>query len=149
MTTPLILALSGAFLSVFLSGLGSSMAVRMVGAKGTGVMAENPNLFGEVVKFTALPSSQGFYGVLIAILILVSMTADMDLARGIKLFSAGMIMGIMGLVSAIYQGKVSAACVAGVGRNESIGGRLTTLAALNETYAILALIVAVLLIYAV
>jgi len=145
----LTLALVGAGISVVVSGIGSSMAIRAAGQKGAGVLAEQPDLFGKILLLTALPGSQGVYGLLIAILILAQtgMFADamvpLTLSHGVAFVIAGLIMGVSAISSAALQGKVVVAAIGGVARNGDISGKLLPLAALIETYAILGLLIAI------
>ena len=71
MTTGLVWALIGAALAAGLAGVGSAMGVTLAGKAGAGVISEKPELFGKVLILQALPGTQGIYGFLVAILIMV------------------------------------------------------------------------------
>jgi V/A-type H+-transporting ATPase subunit K len=62
------------------------------------------------------------------------------------LFAAGLPAGIVGLVSAIYQGKVSASGIQLIAKQPESVGSAITLALMVEMFAILALIVSILMI---
>jgi V/A-type H+-transporting ATPase subunit K len=151
MENAVLLAVIGAGLSISLAGTGSSIGIGTAGVKGAGVFGENPNLFGKVLLMMLLPGSQGIYGLLIAILILNSMGAlsgniEITGVEAMKYLGAGAIMGLTGLASAIFQGRVAAAGIAMLPRAEELSGKFITQAVVVETYAIFGLLIAVLLV---
>ena len=145
----LMLALCGAMIAVILGGLGSSLGIRRAGQKAAGVLAEKPHLFGSLVVLTALPGSQGIYGLLIAILILSKIGAmsgelvSLTVQNGWTFFIAGSIVGILGLVTAELQSRVVAASIGALARDESVSGGAIILSVLVETYAIFGLLIAI------
>lgn len=142
-----VLAAIGAAAAAMLGGMGSSIGVASAASKGGGVLAEKPHLFGKILVVSALPGSQGIYGMLIAMLILLKVGMigpEVDVVtneNGQVLLWAGILMGIAGLTSGIFQGKVSAAGVGAIARDESVSGSTIILSALVETYAVLGLVV--------
>lgn len=144
----LILSIAGAVLAVFLGGMGSSMGINKAGEKAAGVLAEKPNLFGSLLILTALPGSQGIYGLLISIIILLQVGvlggADVvvSTSAGWAFLLSGLVMGLCALTSAVLQGKVVAAAIGAVARDESVAGKSITLSVLIETYAIFGLLIA-------
>ncbi|NCP67118.1 permease [bacterium] len=146
-----MMSVIGAGLSIGLAGAGSSIGIGTAGTKGAGVFGENPNLFGKVLLMMLLPGSQGIYGLLIAILILNNMGAltgeiSVTAIDGMKYFGAGIAMGLTGLFSGWFQGKVAAAGIAMLPRAEELSGKFITQAVVVETYAIFGLLIAVLLV---
>jgi V/A-type H+-transporting ATPase subunit K len=145
----LILSLLGALSAVVLAGVGSSLGIKTAGQKAAGVLAEKPNMFGSLVTMVVLPGSQGIYGLLIAIMILNKIGAmsgnlvDLTLSNGLSFLIAGVIIGILGLISAIFQAKVVAAAIGGLAKDESIFGGAITMSVLIETYAIFGLLIAI------
>ena len=63
------LAIFGAALAA-LAGVGSALGVGVAGEAANGVVAEDPNKFGQTLVLQALPGTQGIYGLLVAFLIL-------------------------------------------------------------------------------
>ena len=59
-------------MAALLGGVGSCIGIGAAASKGAGVLAEKPSLFGKILILSALPGSQGVYGLLIAIFILSS-----------------------------------------------------------------------------
>jgi V/A-type H+-transporting ATPase subunit K len=145
----LTLSFLGALIAVVLGGLGSSLGIRTAGQKAAGVLAEKPNLFGSLVVLTALPGSQGIYGLLIAIMILSGIGVmggeiiELTVQNGINFLLAGTIIGILGLASAALQSKVVAAAMGALARDESVAGGAIILSVLIETYAIFGLLIAI------
>ncbi len=144
-------ALFGAALSVGLAGIGSAMGVAIAGRAATGVLSEKPDLFGKVLVLQALPGTQGIYGFLVTVLMLVRMgwlagtPLPLTELEGQMYFAAALPIAIVGLVSAIYQGKMAAASILMTGKRPEISTRGITMTALVETYAILALLISILM----
>ncbi len=145
-------AIFGAGLAAALAGCGSAIGVGIAGKASAGVVAEKPELFGKTLILQALPGTQGIYGFLAAILIMTNigiLGGDASIANstGWAYLGAGFPIGLAGLVSAIYQGKCAAAGIQMTGKDPSQMAKGITMAALVETYAILALLVSILLIF--
>ncbi|MEG1984325.1 MAG: permease, partial [Oscillospiraceae bacterium] len=64
-----------------------------------------------------------------------------------EFFFACMPVGIVGLFSAIYQGKTAVAAIHMTAKQPGASARGITMTALVETYAILALLISVLLVF--
>ncbi len=145
----LTLSSLGALIAVVLGGLGSSLGIRTAGQKAAGVLAEKPNLFGSLIVLTALPGSQGIYGLLIAIMILSNTgvmggeLVEMTTQNGLNFLLAGTTIGLLGLASAALQSKVVASAMGALARDESVAGGAIILSVLIETYAIFGLLIAI------
>ncbi|MEG1985417.1 MAG: V-type ATP synthase subunit K, partial [Oscillospiraceae bacterium] len=115
--TGLVIAICGAALAAILSGIGSAYGVRIGGQAAAGVVSENPDLFGKLLVIQALPGTQGIYGFLVAVLVMIKLgmlggtIPDLSVAKGLEFFFACMPVGIVGLFSAIYQGKTAVAAI--------------------------------------
>lgn len=146
------LALVGAFLAVGLAGVGSAKGVGNVAQAASGLLSEEPDMFGKVLLLVALPGTQGIYGLITAFLIMVKIgligggAADLTAAQGAYLLVAALPIGLVGLVSAQYQAKAAIAGVSLLTKQRDQVGKAITNAALVETYAILALLISLLLI---
>lgn len=144
----LALALLGAALATSLPCIGSSVGVSTVGQAGSGLLTEKPELAGKVITLAVLPGSQGLYGMVISLLFLFSFGGpllsgeiNLDLPAGIALFAAFMPVTIAAAMSAPAQGKVCAAGMHMLARDSRLAGRVITLAALVETYALLGFLI--------
>ena len=71
MSLGIIIAAFGAGISALLAGIGSVWGVQCAGQAAAGVCSEQPDLFGKVLVLQALPGTQGIYGFLLAVLIMV------------------------------------------------------------------------------
>lgn len=148
----LAFALGGAALAAGLAGVGSAIGVTTAGQAGAGVVSEDPDKFGRVLLFTALPGSQGIYGFLAAVIIanttgvLTGSIVDITVGQGWQIFFAALPVGLTCLASAIYQGRLAAAGVNVMVRQPEAMGKGIILAAIVETYAILGLLVTILLV---
>ena len=67
-------------------------------------------------------------------------------AQGLMFLASGLPIGIVGLFSGIAQGKAAAAGVGIVAKKPEQSGKGVILAAMVETYAILALLISILII---
>jgi len=145
----LLLSVLGALFAVVLGGIGSSIGIRNAGQKAAGVLAEKPNMFGSLVTMVVLPGSQGIYGLLIAIMILNSIGAmsgelvELTVDSGLRFLIAGIIIGVLGLASAVYQARVVSAAIGALARDESVFGGAVTMSVLIETYAIFGLLISI------
>ncbi len=149
----LFLACLGAAIAAALAGIGSAIGVGIAGEAAAGVVSEDPKKFGKVLLLQVLPGTQGIYGLLIAFIILVKIgliggsgVADLTIAQGASIFAASLPMGLVGLISAIYQGRAAAAGVMLVGKKPTELSKGMLFAAMVETYAVLALLVSFLMI---
>lgn len=145
------LALLGAATAAILGGIGSAVGVGLTGQAGAGVTTEKPELFGKILLMEALPGTQGIYGFLTAIMVLVFIgffdtPKELEVYQGWQFFFACLPAGVTGLVSGIYQGRVSSAGLNIISKDAANAGKAVILSAMVETYAVLGLLVSVLLI---
>lgn len=69
---------------------------------------------------------------------------DMSMTQGLLYFSACIPIGIVGLISARYQGETAAASIGIVAKKPDQFGKAMLFPAMVETYAILALLISIL-----
>ena len=145
----LALALLGMALAVALPGVGSSIAIGYVGQASAGAMTEKPEHFGRFLILTALPGTQGIYGFVAAFFLMMKINlvggtpVDLTAAQGWNLLLASLPIAILGLVSAIHQGRV---CTSGVGltvKKPAESMKAVVLAVFVEFYAVLGLLVTI------
>ena len=151
-TTGTSLAIMGAAIAALFAGCGSAIGVGIAGQAAAGVVSEDPEKFGNVLILQALPGTQGIYGLLIAFIILLNIgliggsVKALTVQQGLALLYAGLPIGLVGLISGIYQGKVSAAGVYLCARRPEETGKGIIFAAMVETYAVLALLISFLMV---
>ena len=67
----LYIAMIGAAMAAFMAGIGSAIGVGYTGRAASGVLSEAPDMFGRLFLLVALPGTQGFYGFIIALFIIL------------------------------------------------------------------------------
>lgn len=145
----LVFAILGMASAITLAGIGSAIGIGISTMQTAGVLSEKPHLYGKLFVITALPGTQGFYGFIqlfwIATRIgLFGGVPKIPVNTGMQLFFVGLGMGMVQLISAIWQGKVSAASINLVAEKEEEAGRAIILPGLVEIYAVISLIAAIL-----
>lgn len=151
----LVYSLLGAALAVFLAGAGSAIGVGTAGQAAAGVVTEDPSKFAKVLIIQLLPGTQGIYGLLVGFITLSNIgllggsIADISVSTGLLILAACLPIGIVGLISGIYQGRTSAASIGIVARKPEQFGKAMLFPAMVETYAILALLISILAITAI
>lgn len=153
MSTGVVIALIGAALATILAGVGSALGVAAGGQAAAGVVSEDPAQFAKVLILQLLPGTQGLYGLLTAIILLSRIgmiggtVADLTTAQGLQFLAASLPIAVVGLISGIVQGKTAAAGVGITAKKPDHNGKGIIMAAMVETYAILALLISILIIY--
>ena len=146
-------AVIGAACAALFAGIGSAKGVGLVGEAAAGGVSVDPSKFSKVLILQLLPGTQGLYGLLTAILLLSRIgiiggtPADLTLNQGLMFLAACLPIAIVGLFSGIAQGRAAAAGVGIVAKKPDQSSKGVIMAAMVETYAILALLVSILLIY--
>ena len=149
------LALLGAALAVALPCMGSAKGVGIVGEAASGLISENPSLFGKALALQALPMTQGVYGLVAAFLMLAMLglfgnpehLTSLPVAAGAYYLMASLPIALSGFFSAVRQGRVSAAGINLLSKRPAESGKAITSSALVETYAIFALLITLLLVF--
>ena len=144
-----ILGALGVALAVGMSGIGSAKGVGIAGEAAAGLLSEQPEKFGKALILQLLPGTQGLYGFVIGLLVLGQLKPETTFAQGLYLLCACLPIAIVGLWSAIAQGKTSAAGIQILAKNPEHNTKGILLAAMVETYAILGFVVSFLLVNAV
>lgn len=144
-------AVIGGVLAVMFGGIGSAIGIRIAAVQGAGVMSEKPELFGKLLVLMALPGTQGFYGLIVAIMISLQtglMAGEVAVSPlvGMALMFIGLCTGMVLWLSAVNQGRTAAASINLTAKKPEESGRAIILPALVETYAVVALLAAILLI---
>ena len=146
----IVYALIGIALAVTLAGCGSAIGVKIAGEAAAGVVSVDPSKFSKVLVLQLLPGTQGIYGLLVGFIALGKIGllsgggVDISVANGLLILAACLPIAVVGLVSAINQGKTAAASIGIVAKKPEQFGKSMLLPAMVETYAILALLVSIL-----
>jgi len=152
----LTIALFGAGIAVFLGGIGSAVGVSTAGQAAAGVLSEKPEKFGETFILVALPGTQGIYGFAVGFMAILKLgllgggaPAAVSVNQGLLLLAACIPVGVAGLLSGIYQGRVCAAVVGIVAKQEGKFGLAVIYGILVETYALLGFVTSILVVLSV
>ena len=142
----LAIGLLGAGLTACLAGAGSGIGTGVAGQAGAGLVTEDPTKFGKVMILRVIPGTQGLYGLVVFFVAIMNMglldgsAANLSFVDGCRYFAACMPIGIGGLVTAKYQGKVAAASVNLLAKNPDHWSKGMILCITVEFYAILSLL---------
>lgn len=136
-------------------GMGSAIGITYAAQVGSGVLTEDPEKFGGLLPLMAISGTQGIYGFITAVLVLIFFNllggkgAELKAYDGLQIFIACLPVAFSCGTSAVYQGLTSAAAVGMVARRTQEAGKALILPALVETYAVLALIVTIMMLLAI
>jgi len=144
----LSVALFGAALATFLSGIGSAVGLSIAGRAAAGVLSEKPERYGSLILMVVLPSTQGIYGFVIAIIVMVKLNlfagnpATISFGTGMEIFAACLPVAIAGIFSGIMQGKTSAGGILMAAKKPEMAVKAGVLyAAMVEFYAVLGFLI--------
>ena len=144
----LAIAIAGTVVAAVPAGIGSAIGIGMTAQVASGVLAEDPKKFGNLFLLVALPGTQGFYGFLGAFLAIMQLGLLGDVQaitvwQGVQMFAACLPVGLAGLASGIWQGRVCSAGAELVAKRAGEGTRAVIFAAMVETYAVLGLLITI------
>lgn len=150
----IVFAVLGMAMAVFLPGIGSAIGVGIAGQAASAVVTDDPSKFGKALVLQLLPATQGIYGFLIAVVTMLQIgilggNAQMSLVTGLAYFGACQPIAWAGLFSAKHQAKVSVASLNLFAKREDQFGKSIVFPVMVETYAILALLISLLAIFAI
>ncbi|MFO7872231.1 MAG: hypothetical protein R6U26_01150 [Candidatus Undinarchaeales archaeon] len=141
----------GAGIAVGAAGLSSGIGAGIAGAAGAGAISEDPKKFSTALIFQALPQTQGIYGFLIAILILMGTgllgggeLINLGMGNALMCVGAGIAVGVAGL-SAVGQGIASGSAIGAAAEKEEMFGKGMVFSVLPETQAIYGMLIAILI----
>lgn len=145
-------AILGAALAALLSGIGSAIGVGLAGRSAAGLVAEEPDKFSKCLILQLLPGTQGIYGLLIAFIVFIKIGlfgegVAVSNVQGLTILAGCLPMAVVGLLSAIHQGKVAVAGIGLVAKRGEESGKAIIMAVMVETYAIFALLVSFLSVF--
>lgn len=152
MNLGLALAILGTALAVFVSGMGSAKGVGMASEAALGVVTDDPSKFGKLLVLQLLPGTQGLYGLIIGVMVMINTgllggeAVELTNAQGLMYLFACLPIAIGGYFSAYCQGKVAVAGCSTIAKKPAEASKAIVSASLVEMYALLAFIVSFLLV---
>jgi V/A-type H+-transporting ATPase subunit K len=150
-TQGIVIAFLGSAIAIGLAASGSGIGVGIAGMAGAGVMTEDPEKFGMILLLQAIPGTQGIYGLLAGVWVLIKIgiftgtPVVLSLDQGWQIFFSCIPVGIVGFFSAIWQGYASASAIGLIARRPEEIGKAIVIPAMVETYAVLSLLSTILL----
>ena len=127
--------------AVIFSGMGSARGVGTAGQAASALLKEEPEKFAQALILQLLPGTQGLYGFVIGFLIYLKIQPGFTTNNGLMCLFAALPVGIVGYFSAKYQGNVATAGLQILAKRPDHVMKGVILAAMVETYAILAFVV--------
>ena len=147
------LAFAGIFLAIALCCVGSAKGLSLVGEAGAGLMTEDPGKFTQVLILQILPSTNGIYGFVAAMVVMVRLgivggeMVALTPEEGGLLFFACMPVALVGLFGAITQARVAAGVVSMIAKRPEQLTKGILICVMIEFFTILGLLVTILLIF--
>ncbi|MCL2013457.1 MAG: V-type ATP synthase subunit K [Oscillospiraceae bacterium] len=143
-------ALLGAALAVGMAGVGSAKGVGIASEAAAGVVVDDPSKFGRLLVLQLLPGTQGLYGFIVAVMVLLN-TGILGgeaptLTAGFVFLAACVPIAIGGLISGMAQGRVAASGVNIIAKKPAESSKAIVSASLIELYALLAFIISFLMV---
>ncbi|MBQ2968162.1 MAG: V-type ATP synthase subunit K [Clostridia bacterium] len=145
----------GVVFAVVLAGIGSSKGVGMASEAAAGVVSEDPSKFGKLLVLQLLPGTQGLYGLIVGVMVLLNIgvlggdplpASTEGTVQGLLYLAACLPIGLGGLFSAMYQGRVATSGVSLVAKRPQESSKAIVSASLVELYALLAFITSFLMV---
>lgn len=150
-----VYALFGVAIAVVLAGIGSSRGVGIASEAASGVVTEDPSKFGKMLVLQLLPGTQGLYGLIVGVMVLLNMgilgglPIPSDLrgeAMGLSYLASCIPIGVGGMFSAFFQGRVAVSGVSIIAKKPEESSKAIVSASLVELYALLAFITSFLMV---
>ncbi len=150
-----VYALIGVVIAVVLAGIGSSKGVGMASEAAAGVVTDDPSKFGKLLVLQLLPGTQGLYGLIVGVMVLlnIGILGGNPIEAGLLGDSVGLgylvaciPIGVGGLISAMYQGRVATSGVSIIAKKPQESSKAIVSASLVELYALLAFITSFLMV---
>lgn len=135
----------GVALAIILTGIGSAVGVSIASQAAAGVGAEDPDKFSKTTVLQLAPASQSLYGFATGFILLMKtnfLNNEMTKETGLVVLGVMLPIAIVGLISAIVQGRVCAAAINMVAKRPELNG--LSMAIFVETMALFAFIVSIL-----
>lgn len=132
------LAWIGIFLMVALAGIGSAWGTVIGGSASVGAMKKRDDIFPSCMILSALPGTQGLYGFGAFFILRTHITPTINMLQASAILGAGLIMGIVGMISAYQQSRIVANGIESLGAGNDVFSKTLILGVFPELYAIVA-----------
>ena len=142
----MMIGMLGGGIAAALCCVGSAKGTGIAGEAGAGIMREKPDMFSKVLILQVIPGTQGLYGFVIWAMSILWMgvldgtAVGMPVTTGLLYAAACLPIGIGGLFSALYQGRVAVSSIQLLAKQPDSMGKGVMLCVIVEFYAILSFI---------
>ena len=133
-----ILAWIGIFLMVALSGLGSAWGTVIGGSATVAAMKKRDDIFANCMILSAMPGTQGLYGFGAFFILKDHINPEISMITAAAIFGAGLISGVVNLISAYWQARIVANGIESIGNGNNVFTNTLILGVYPELYAIIA-----------
>lgn len=133
-----ILAWIGIFLMVALSGVGSTWGTVIGGSATVAAMKKRDDIFANCMILSAMPGTQGLYGFGAFFILKDHINPEISMITAAAIFGAGLISGVVNLISAYWQARIVANGIESIGNGNNVFTNTLILGVYPELYAIIA-----------
>jgi len=145
-----IIAATGALIAIIIPGLGSGYAMQRIGQLSETLLnTKEKGFFTNSLVFSVLAETPTIYGLLVAILILITIPKGLTDPQAYALLLAAINVAIPGVAAAYAIGLVSQASLIAIKEKPTLFGKTLIFCALPEAIAIYGLIVSLLILISV
>ncbi len=143
--TPEIIAVIGALIAIIVPGVGSGYAMQRIGELSETLLnTKVSGFFTNSLVFSVLAETPTIYGLLVAILILITIPKGLTEPQGYALLLSAIEVAVPGIAAAYAIGLVAQASLIAIKEKPSLFGKTLILCALPEAIAIYGLIISLL-----
>lgn len=135
----------GVAIATFGGGIGSARAVGLAGESAAALVKEKPELFVQALVLQLLPATQGLYGFVIGLLMLLNLNTSIDTTTGWYYLMSALPVAITGFTSAPAQARASVAGMQILAKRPENVTQGIIFSAMVETYAILGFVISLLM----
>jgi V/A-type H+-transporting ATPase subunit K len=142
----MILGFIGMGLMVGMSGFGCAIGAGNIPCALVGALKKRPEVFGQGLVLSAVPSTQGLYGFVGFVIFSGALaTNGASTYNGALTLGAGIALGLVTFISAIYQANICVSGMNAIGNGHNVFGNTLILIAFPEFFAIMSLVAAILI----
>ncbi len=146
---PEIVSVIGVLIAIIIPGIGSGYAMQRIGELSESLLnTKERGFFTNSLVFSVLAESPTIYGLLVAILILITLPKGVTEVQSYAIFLASICIAIPGIAAAYAIGLVAQASLIAIKEKPSLFGKTLIMCALPEAIAIYGLIIALLVLIA-
>lgn len=135
----------GVAIATFGGGIGSARGVGLAGESAAALVKEKPELFVQALVLQLLPATQGLYGFVIGLLMLLNLNTSIETTTGWYYLMCALPVAITGFTSAPAQARASVAGMQILAKRPENVTQGIIFSAMVETYAILGFVISLLM----